>query len=881
MSGSEKAAIRLYRAAVGLLPGRVRKRYGQEMQAVFEEELEGKRGLDRAGYVMRSLWGLGATAVLERLPRPGGRKTPGGLTRGLGMDLRLAWRGMIRRPGLSLAVILTLILGIGVNAAVFSMVNGLLLRPLPYGEADRLVQLSETAPDLESMDVSLPDFHHWRAATEVFSGMFAFDDRAFLLSTPDRPEILEGAVVSPGFLAVLGVEPALGRDFATEEERPGLDGVVVISVAFWERRFARDPDVLGQVVELSGRPYEVVGVAPPGFHFPEVAQVWVPLAFEATEADPEDYGYDVVARLVPGATVESARNEGSRVAAALAAGSNGTKEGIGATAYPLRMADVPAPLAASVLLLQAAVLLVLLVACTNVASLLLARGELRRSEMAVRSAMGAGLGRLLRQHLTEVGLVTGIGLTGALVLARTAVTWFPRMLPGDMPFWVSFDLDLRVLVFSTVVAVLCCMAVALPTALQARGSPGFAARLADRRVVSGGGRVWLVGGQMALALILAGTAMVAIRGLSQLSRVSTGVRTENILVTSAPLPPWSYEGAEERIAVTGRALDGVRGLPGVISAAAIDVVPLLSTGEEVALDHGGEPGARAPVGLLNAFSPGYFETMDIPVLAGRLPSDSEVWSNASVAVVSQSLAERFWPDGDAIGRRIRYGARDSRSPRVASDRPWLDVVAVVGDVQQEGPVRGTRDQVYVTMARQTPTHLTLLVHTLGEPLAQAEAVERRVHEIDATLPFYEPTTMEDARRFSVWTQRLTANLLSLFGALAGAMAILGVYAMMAHTTRRRDREIGLRVAVGASGRDVRRLILRESSRLILPGLAVGLVGAALGAVLLQRVVAGVPASHPLPVLGAAAGLAVAALGAAWLPARRASRVDPSVALAAD
>lgn len=882
MSRPGGVAARLYRACLRVLPKRVRNRYGREMSAVFEEELAEKRGLGWVRFVLRSFWGLGVTAVLERVRWRGESRGQGGaLTRGLGMDLRLACRSLIRRPGLSAATLITLTIGIGLNTAVFSLVNGLLLRPLPYGEPDRLVQLSETAADMESMDVSLPDFHYWRANTEVFSGMFAFDDHAFLLSTPDRPEILEGAVVSPGFLAVLGIEPTLGRDFVTEEERPGRNGVAVISEALWERRFARDPGVLGSTLELSGRPYEVVGVAPAGFHFPEVAQVWIPLAFEATEADPQDYGYDVVARLVPGASVQSARLEGRRVAGALAAAANGRKDGIGATAYPLRMADVPLPLAGSVLLLQVAVLLVLLVACTNVASLLLARGEVRRGEMAVRSALGAGLGRLLRQHLTEVGLVASVGLFGALVLARFAVAWLPILLPGDMPFWLSFDLDSSVLLFSGTVAVLCCVGVAVPTTVQARRAPRLAGGVTDRRVVSGGGRRWLVGGQLALALVLVAAAAVTLRGVARLSQTATGVRIENVLVTSAPLPAWTYEDQADRLALTRRVVDAVQSLPGVVSAAAIDVVPLVSGGREVALDPGGDPGARAPVGLLNAFSPGYFETMGIPVLEGRLPGDSEGWTNPDLAVVSQSLARRFWPDGGAVGRRIRYGTPESRDPRVSPDRPWLEVVAVVGDVLQAGPVRETRDQVYVTMARETPAHLTLMVHTGNDPLALLDAVEERVHEIDPTLPFYEPTTMEQARRFSVWIQRLTATLLTAFGVLAGSMAILGVYAVMAHTTRRRDREIGLRVAVGASGRDVRRLVLRDSMELILPGLVVGLVGAGVSSVLLQRLVAGAPGGDPLLVLAVAAVLAAAALGAAWLPARRAAGVDPSVALSSD
>ena len=882
MNGLDRRLIALYRCALRALPGRFRRRFGEEMANLFEVELGERQGLARGAYLGRAFVGLIRTAVLERTrPEGWGRRALSTWSRGLGLDVRLAWRAVGRRPMTSLAIVLTLVLGIGLNTAVFSLVNGLLLRPLPYGDPGRLVQLSETAQDLESIDVSLPDFHYWRTNTSAFSGMFAFDDHSFLLSTPDQPEILEGAVVSPGFLGVLAIQPELGRDFMAAEERPGRNGVAIISEALWERRFARDPSVLGQTLELSGRAYEIVGVAPSGFHFPEAAQVWIPLAFEATEADPEDYGYDVIARLAPGVTLEGAQAEGQRVVSELAAVSNGNKDGMGATAYPLRAADVPAALAGTVVLLLAAVFMVLMVACTNVASLLLARGEERRGDLAVRLALGAGVGRILRQHLVEMAMMASVGLVGALALAQIAVDWIPRLLPGALPFWLSFEVDLRVLGWSGLVAAVCCVAVAAPATLQARRVRGLAGGLSDRRVVAGRGRQWLVAGQMALAMVLVGTAGGALTGLAELSRTETGVETDQVLVTGAPIPRWSYPESGDRIELTRRSLEAVSSLPGVRSVAAADVVPLLSSGEEVALDTGLESATRAPVGLVNSVSPGYFETLEIPVLAGRIPSESEMWTDPSLALVSSSLAARMWPGEDAVGKRIRYGIPGSRSPRVSEDRPWLQVVGVVGDVSQEGPVRGARDQLYVTLAQQPPTHLTLMVRTSGDPMVLADAVRERIHELDAALPFYEPTSMAQARRFSVWTQRMMATLLTVFGALAGALALLGVYAVMAQTTRRRDREIGLRIAVGASGADVRRLILGQSVGMIVPGLGLGLMGATLGTLLLQRVVAGSAAMDPLALASAGGLLAVAALLAAWLPARRAAGIDPGKALSSD
>ncbi|MDH3223517.1 MAG: ABC transporter permease, partial [Gemmatimonadota bacterium] len=489
-----------------------------------------------------------------------------------------------------------------------------------------------------------------------------------------------------------------------------------------------------------------------------------------------------------------------------------------------------------------------------------------------------------RQQLVEVALVATLGLLGALAMGRVAVDLLPRLLPGEVPFWLSFELDGRVLVWSGTLAALCCVAVALPTTVQARRAGAASRGLAGRRLLSSRGRTWLVGAQVALATMLVGSAAAAVKGVAYLSRAETGVRTDNILVTGAAIPPSSYPEAGDRIELARRALDAVRTLPSVVSAGGVDVVPLVSGGQEVALDDGSvgnDVASRAPVGLLNAFSPGYFETMGIPVLSGRLPVDADVWGDPTVAVVSQSLALRLWPEGEAVGRRIRYGAPGSRSPRVAADRPWLEVVAVVGDVSQEGPVRGTRDQVYVTMARQPPAHLTLMIRTRSDPLDQAGPVQQRIHEIDPVLPFFEPTTMAHARRFSVWTQRMTATLLSTFGLLAGLLAILGVYAVMAHTTRRRDREIGLRVAIGASRGDVRGLILRQSAGLVIPGLGAGLVGVGLASLVLRRVVVGIPAVDPVVLSATAVLLTLAALAAAWVPARRAAGIDPAAALSAD
>ncbi len=875
----------LYRLGLGALPRRWRERYGEEMAGLFEDEWNDRSSArtsvrtsaGRMFFAMRSIVGLAVAAVALR-SRP---RLPSRWTRGLSGDLRLALRSLRRRPLLSITVVLTLAIGIGLTTAVFSIVNGLLLRPLPYTEPAALVQLTETAPDIESMDVSLPDFHEWRSRTEAFTGMFAFDDHTFLLATPDRPDILEGAVVSPGFLSVLGLVPTLGREFAPSEEQPGGEDVVMISHALWEQRFGGSGDVLGQSLRLNGRARVIVGVAPPGFHFPEVAHVWIPLAFDPSTADSEDYGYDVIARLAPGASLQSARSEGAIIAVALAAQANGKKDGIGATAYPLRQADVPQALGAAVLLLLAAVGLVLLVACSNVASLMLVRGTERRGEMAMRRALGAGGARLLRQQLAEVGVLAALGLTGAVLLARAAVLGLPHLLPGEAPFWVSFALDSRVLAWSVLMGLVSCFVVVVPTTLQALDKGVLGKDTQGSRVLSGRGRRWLVAAQVGLATLLVGVSGLALVRLLDLNEVETGVRTDDILVIGAALPTWAYEDDGARVELIRSVLQRVGAVPGVLSAGTIDVVPLISSGEEVSIEGDRERDGHAPVALLNSFAPGYFETMEIPVLSGRLPAGEEAWSDRPLAVVSHSLAERLWPNQDAVGRQIRHGALGSRSPRVHNDRPWLEVVAVVGDVLQAGPGRATRDELYVTVGYQANSSLVLVVRTAGDPLAMASVIRAAVHEVDPTLPFWEPTTMNEARRFSVWTERMIALLLTGFAGLAGVMAMLGIYAVVAHTTRERYPEIGLRLAIGASRRDVRRLVLGQSARLIFPALLGGLIAAAVVSVLIGQAVPGMSDPDPVVLLGAASLFALASLSAAFVPTWKASRVDPSVTLTAD
>jgi putative ABC transport system permease protein len=848
---------------------------------MFEQEWDSLGSGGRIRLVRRAAFGLITTAIGLRLDRSYGdgvvkrRSRLGRWMSDAHTDVRLATRSLVKRPAFSLSVVVTLVLGIGLNTAMFSMVHGLLLRPLPYDAAHRLVQLSETAPDIGSMDVSLPDFALWRTETRTFSGMFAFDDTGLLLTGPDQPEIAQGAVVSPGFLKVLGVAPLLGRDFLADEEVPGSDAVAIISYSMWERRFGRDPGVLDRTLLLNGRVREIVGVAPPAFHFPEMADVWVPLAFDANEADPQDYGYDVIARLSTDATLDAALAEAAVIAGQLARTHPGTKAGIGATAYPLRWADVPAPLAVTVVVLLVAVGLVLLMACTNAASLMLARGEDRRGEMAMRRALGAGTGRIVRQVLAETAVLCSVGVAGAVWVAHVIIRALPDLLPEDRAFWIRFDLDPLVLGWTAATGVAACLLVGIPPALRAARTTGRP--LAGSAAPLGTTRRWMLGAQVAIATMLVAGATLASRALINLNKLDPGLNPERVLVLATPLPPWSYPQAESRVGFVREALSAVRSLPTVSQAAAIASVPFLGSGAEVAVESETTEGRR-PIAHLNSFTDDYFATMQVPVLEGTLPTAADIWQGAPIAAISASLAERLWPGGGAVGKQVRHATEGSRSPVVGNDQTWLRVVAVVGDVRQTGLAQNQAQQLYVPFGRETPGSLVLVARTIGDPLAQVDAVRRRIHTLDPTLPFYDPTTLDLARQSSIWTERLASKLLSGFGALALLLAFVGVYGVMAFLTRQRDRELGLRLAIGASRNNLLALVMRRALGILAPGLVVGTFGAGVVSIVFRNTLFGVSALDPLTMGVTIAGLLSVGLLAAYLPARRATRLDPSIAL---
>lgn len=881
---------RVYAACLHLLPRDVRDRYGPEMVAMFEDAWRDASRVGRARLAARAARDLVVSAAVLRTARVFGRRAsrPPGPGRGTHRpeavgaawraDLLHAFRSLVRRPVFTGLVVLTLLAGLGVNAAIFGFVNGLLLRPLPYADPGRLVQLSETAPELGTMDLSLPDFALWRAETRVFTGMFAFDDTRFLLEGPGVARPVEGAVVSPGFLEVLGVRPALGRGFSPEEAAPGADAAVILGNRLWVSRFGGRPDVVGSSIELNGRPHVVVGVAPAGFHFPEVADLWVPLAFDAASANPEDYGFDAIGRLARDFGLDDALHDGERIAALLAAAHPTTKSGLGVDVYPLRYADVPGGLAGASAVLLAAVCLVLLVACSNVAHMLLARAEGRSQELLVRRALGASPGALVRQPLLESAFLAGIGVAGALVVAGWSGHLLGLLLPEERPFWMEFGVDGRVLAWTCAVgAAVCLVTGAAPAAHAARsGQPPRGGRHVTER-----GRRWLIRAQVAVASFLVVAAGATTRALHDLRTADPGLDPHHVLVIHAVLPPWDYPDARARRAAAGAILSAVRTLPDVAVASAVESVPFVGSPDEVALDTGAPTDTRPPVGVLNAFSGRYFDAVGTPLLRGRVPTPVEDQEGAPVAVVSASMAARLWPGEDPLGQRVRHGAPGARSPTVPDDQPWLEVVGVVGDVRQAGPGRPVRGQLYVPLSRLAPTVVSLVMRTRDDAMAAVPAVRTRLAHLDAGIAVLEPTTLTTALGSSLWTERLASLLLAALGTLALFLALVGVYAVVAYSVRRRERELRIRVALGASGARIRTAVLVDTLALVAPGLILGLMAGGGAVAAAGRVLGWMHVLDLRTLLATAALFLAAGLVASHPSAARAARLDPGRALRAE
>jgi predicted permease len=796
-------------------------------------------------------------------------------------DIRYALRSLRKHPGFSTVAIVTLALGIGANTAIFSVVHGILLRPLPYPDADRVFTIWEDqsrrdGPAREWTSRSV--FRMWREHNRSFAQMAAISDFAPNLTGVDEPLGLVGELVTPGYFAALGVPPALGRAFLPEEETPGRGRAVVLSHELWQRRFGGDPGILDRVVTLNGEGYSVVGVMPAGFRAPitPTAEIWAPLDIDPARTDWANAYLRVVARLGPDMSADAARADLERVAGLVAAEQPTYYRGVGAVAVPIHQ-TVVGTASTPLLVLLGAVGLVLAIACANVANLLIARMTGRARELAIRAGLGAGAGRLARQLLTESVTLALIGGAIGVALGVWGTELLKHLAPPGTPRLADVRVDLAVLGFALGIALLTGLAFGVLPALAA-SRPALLSSLregARGTETAGAGRVrrGLVAVELALGLTLLAGAGLLVRSLLALNAVDPGFTADRIL-TARVLAPASRYPERHHIAAFWRDVETrLAGRPEVRSAGLVlippfggDEIDLSFLVEGVFVPDGDEPGARYRIA-----TPGFFETLELRVRQGRA-FDAGDGADAQVVVINRTMAERHFPDGDAVGRRIRIGNVRSE------ESPWWTVVGVIDDVRHTALDERSREEMYVPAAVRPARVMFVTLAGHGAPLDLVPVLREVVRSIDPDLPITQVAALDALIGTSLATRRFVAYLLAGFAGVALVLAAVGVYGVVSYAVGRRTREIGIRMALGAGRGDVLRNVMGQGLVMTGVGIGIGLIAAVLVTRALTSLLFGVAPTDPFTFAVVALILTGAALAACYVPARRATRVDPMEAL---
>jgi predicted permease len=803
-------------------------------------------------------------------------------------DARYGVRMLRKSPGFTAVAVLTLALGIGANSAMFSVVNGILLRSLPFKESSRLVTVLDTKPSkgVDWLFVSPNRFEEWVRHNTAFDQIAAAENCYFKLENPGAPILLQGGCATASFFPMLGVQPFLGRLFTPDEDRPGGNTVAILSYGCWKEKFGADPTAIGKTIRRTANDAEftIIGVLPQDFKFAtENFALWAPINTDPNYRNRDDHNLLVFARLKDGVTLPQAQAQMDGVAQQLAREYPTTSAGWGITIRPLqRFYSNVRNIRQTLWVLLAAVGFLLLIACANVASLLLARATVRRKEIAVRLAVGATRPRLIQQLVTESLLLGVMGGATGFILARLA---FKSMM-AIAPYIPSFrpnaiQMDNEVLAFAMAISVVASVAFGFTPALRAsrldlndslrdagRGARGSRSDRSTRGL--------LVGSEIALAVVLVGGAGLLIESYRNLQTDRLGFNSNHILVSSfCCLDEAHYRSLSDLSAYYTQLFERLRELPGVESVSGTDDLPLRQfQGSGSAFEVQGRPAAQLgsePTADFFFVEPRYFETMQIPMLRGRGFTDQDNEHSAPVAIISRSLAQRLWPDRDPIGQQLRPVVGDS-SPR------WYRIIGVVADAKQRGLGTELRPTIYRTYYQSTVRYTFVLVRTHPDPLSMGAAVKNTIAAVDRGLALGVVQTLDQQLAQSVSTQRFSMTLLTLFGGLALGLAAIGVYGVTAYTVAQRTHEVGVRMALGAQPADIVKLVLGEGLRLGLVGVAAGIASALALTRVMRNLLYSVSATDPLTFFAVSAVLVFVALAACYLPARRAARVDPIVAL---
>jgi putative ABC transport system permease protein len=795
----------------------------------------------------------------------------------LWLDLRYALRSLRTNPGFTVVAVLTLALGLGATTAIYTVVDRVLLRSLPYPQADRLVRVwhwneRSVAPREGVAYETYQELDHAVPAIDATAGISPH--WSFTISAPE-PERAAGYWVSASFFELLGARPALGRVFGPAEDAPGGEAVVVLSHAYWQRRFGGDSTIVGRPLTIGGAPATVIGIMRPGFRYAEAVDVWAPLGQNPIVPRGRQVRWvDVLARLAPGATVVAARAEVATYADQLAAAYPAANGGLGGDVAGLYDATV-GNVRPALWTLLGGVGFVLLIACANIGNLLLTRATARRSEVAVRSALGASSGRLIRQFLAESATLGVVGGALGLGLAVWLLDLFRAVGPADLPRLHEVGLDGRVLAVAGLLTLGASFLFGLAPALDAaRGHLHLWLKEGGRALGGSGGRLRgaLVVTEVALALVLLAGAGLLFRSFGRLMQVDTGFRADHVL-TLQIAPPATYDGPG-RAVLYERLYAELRAIPGVEAVGSTTRLPL-TTQLSTKLDVRDRPVAEGdqPEVEFRRAGGDYFAAMGIPVLRGRAFDARDTPDAVGAMIVSRSLADRIWPGEDPIGKQVRFWYSG-----ITPDSPWLDVIGVVGDVKHFGLDADAPAIAYFAASQAAPGSPLLAIRTAGDPAALTATVRERIRTVDPQIVLFDVRTMRSRVAESVAGPRFNLLLLALFGAVALTLAAVGIYGVIGYTVRQRTRELGIRIALGATRRDVMRLIVGGGMRLAVAGLAIGMAGVLLLTRLLRSMLFEVSPTDPAALATVCVVLGAVSLLAAYLPARRAARIAPTDAL---
>jgi putative ABC transport system permease protein len=799
-------------------------------------------------------------------------------------DLRYAFRLLAKSPGFTAIAVLTLALGIGANTAIFSVVNAVLLRPLAFRDPSRLVIVAEKSP-FPTISTSYQNFVDWRDQSRSFESMEATRGTGLSLTGAGEPELLLARMATAGLFPLLGVEAHVGRTFLPEEDRVGGTPVALLSYGLWQRRFGGSREIIGKPITLGSQPYTVVGVLPAGFQILQPADVFVPFKpWAATLPDDRNWhpGIFAVARLKPGVSREQARAEMVGITKRLEQQYPDYNTGTSADVVGLQEQMVQNVRPALILLLGA-VSLVLLIACVNVANLLLARAASRGREVAIRTAMGAGRARVIQQLLTESVLLSlGGGLLG-LFLAWASLGPLLKISAGSVPQVIPIELDRSVLVFTFLVSLITGLVFGIVPALRTAGLDlRGALNESSRGSTSGPGhdrlRRVLVASEMALAVLLLVGSGLLLRSFSRLQDVPPGFQVDHLLVADIPLSQTAYAKPEQRYQFFDRLVERAKALPGVRSAGAASFLPVSGGGSIIHFNITGHP-PKTPHDYVAAgyrtVTPNYLETLGVPLLQGRLLTTADNEKAPAVAVINASMAKTYFAGENPLGKRIQLGATPDK------DVPTMEIVGVVGDVR---PGLGVDPQTEMYLPyRQADLvlpvfQLSVVLRTAADPQLQAPALRTALAEIDPNQPLVKVRTMEDNMAATVAQPRFRTWLIAIFAAVALVLAAIGVYGVMSYTVTQRTSEIGIRVTLGAQPEDVFKIVVGQGLRVALAGVGAGIVAALAMTRVLQSFLYGVSAYDPPTFFGVAILLTIVAVAASFFPARRATLVDPMVAL---